>query len=118
MGDLQLEALIVGPLRRSRSRTQCKPTELVGEAAPLHQPHDQKRTRLLFAYFVDRDDIRVIQLGRGVSFSAKTSQGRWRVQFSSNHLQGDVPLARDLARAINNAHSATPNPPQNLEIRY
>src|SRR5262249_49184390 len=57
--------------------------------------------------FVDRHDVGVIQVSRGFRFGLEATHVVGRRELAAeNHLEGDESIEADLARLVNDAHSA------------
>src|SRR5437867_9207147 len=78
---------------------------VMGEARTLDKPHNEKRIRLVFAYFINRDDVRMIEFGGSFCFAAKAGQhcGRGQVP-KADHLYGHKPIEGALASPIDHPH--------------
>ena len=72
-----------------------------------HEAHREIVLRLVLPDFVNRHDIRMMQIRRGVRFVLKQPQRRFPRQFAGqNHLHRHFALQADLPCAINHSHSA------------
>ena len=77
----------------------------IGETHTLNEPHHQKRIGLVFAHFINRNDVCMIEFGRSFCFPTKAGQRCRRGQVpNANHFHGHKPVQRALAGSIHNAH--------------
>src|SRR5262249_36997497 len=78
----------------------------VGECPPFNQLHAEVMLVVMFADFVNGNDVRMIEPRRSFSFRVKTLDQRGRGQLTSqNHLERDGPIQAHLPGAIDYAHA-------------
>ncbi len=96
------------PPGRPEVRRKARPVG--GQAAVFEQLHAEVELTLVFADFVDRHDVRVVQVGDHFGLIAKALDlGRLGPATGPDHLQSDPPMEAALPRLVNHAHAALPD---------
>lgn len=97
-------------LGRSASAEPSEFREDVVEAEALDELHHVVVQTVLLADAEDRDDVRVVQPGGGLSLADEPLRVRRVVQqLRRQHLDRDAPTERDLFRLVHDAHPAVPD---------
>src|SRR6266705_1972881 len=88
------------------------------QAAPSRILHGEKRQPVFaLADLIDGKNIRMIETGRGFSFTPEAFQRFARIGLIGDYaLERDDPARMPLTRAINNAHSAASDFLQNFVV--
>ena len=87
------------------------------ERLPVDQVHGVEVVAVVLADGVDRDDVGVVQLGRGLGLALEALLGLGaHAQRGREDLQGHAALERDLAGLVDHAHTATADLAQQLEV--
>ena len=80
------------------------------QAAAVDQLYGKVILALVRADFVDRDDVRVVEVGGGLSLGLETLLLGCAREFpGANHLERHDAVETDLACSINHAHAAARN---------
>src|SRR5205823_3702807 len=95
------------PRRAFRCRArQPKLRHSLSQAGALDQLHAEILLALMLADFVNRNDVRMIQLGHGLGLGLEAAKGRCVRQLTSvNYLDGDLPVEANLESVIDQAHA-------------
>ena len=103
-----------GGVLASRSSMPCQP---IREAAALDQLHAKEVPSIVFADFVNRNDVGMVQAGDGFCFDAEAFEEIRRSKFpGEDELDGDHTIQRSLPRAIDNTHPTPRDRRQQLVI--
>ena len=118
------DAALVGVLHRAGQflhelgglrRTPRRPVPLAGEAAALHVLQRNERPALVFSYFVDLHNVRMVEPGDGLAFRPEARpllvQG---VLGRQDHFQGHDAPQRQVAGLVHHAHAAAAELVQHL----
>ncbi len=86
---------------------------------PLEQLHRNETLSVVFANFVDRADVGMIECGRGTSFSAEPFKClRILRQLVGQEFQRNKTAKRHVLRFVDDAHAAAPEFFQDAVVRY
>ena len=89
-----------------RGRGESELAEPLFEAAPFDQPRAEIVLPLDLPDLVDRDDVRMFELGDGFRFRAEPLDHRRRCEGAArDHLERDGPIQPELPCAVDDAHS-------------
>ena len=78
-----------------------------GQRAARNQLHAEKVPAFVFADFVDRDDVRMVEARRGGGLGVETLDEILRCELAlRDHLEGDFAIQAQLPRAPDDAHAA------------
>jgi hypothetical protein len=95
---------------RGPARLRVKIGDAFAQSASAHEAHAVKRRPVYLAGFVDGKNMRMIEAGYRLPFSAKSFQhSRGCGLLGQNHFDGHLTLRAVLHRAIDHAHSPTSN---------
>jgi hypothetical protein len=87
------------------------------EVATFHQPHREVMRAVLLAAFVERDYVRVIELGNGLDLDAETQARFVRKKVARlHHFQSHATIQPKLSGTIDNSHAAAGDFIQNLVV--
>src|ERR1700676_2352492 len=88
------------------------------EGAAFHEFHDEEGTAALFTDVVNGADIRMIESGSGVGFTAKTLEHGWITgEIFRKEFDGNKTLQASVFGLVNNAHAATAESFQDAVMR-
>ena len=107
------------PLRVALHRCEARLEQLAYEQvqrAPRHQLHRVVTAVVRFAEVKDRNDVVVLEIGRGPGFSFEPCQGRWVClpHCSGKDLERDFTTKRHLRSPVDDAHPAVAEHAANL----
>ena len=95
----------------------AKPRKLIAEATPFDQLHAEIMLPLMLADFVDRHDVRMVEVGGRLGLGMEPLDGALGSQLTGqNHLQGHQAMEAHLPRLIDHAHAAAGDLLQQLVI--
>jgi hypothetical protein len=94
-GDVHGRCGRKGPLRHDRSKR-----------AAAYELHRDIRDRILVPHGVNRDDIRVIETGRGTRFLFESAYGCLVIADRAENFQCHLPLQPNVSRPVHLAHAA------------
>ena len=87
-------------------------SEQGGQVPTRQHGHDEVGETIAFADVIDRDDVGVGELRRGLCLTSEAGTDRGIVrQLGRKHLDGDGPVQAQVARAVDHRHAATPDFP-------
>ena len=98
MQDVVLMGVLDGPReRRNIPRRHLAPhrplSETLRQAGALDVLHAEVRTAIDLTHFIDVNDIRMVEAGRGLSLRAEAAQVLWSgYRCTENHLDGYHPV--------------------------
>src|SRR6266550_3671655 len=101
----------LGHQRYSAARIVTQGWGFLEQTAASGEFHTEKwEAVLVFAHFVNRQDVRVIETGSSFSFPTKTGERFRRIGVKTgDSLQRDDPARMALPGAINDPHAAAPD---------
>ena len=89
----------------------------VGQASALDQAHGEEVAAVDLADFVDGDNVRMIEAASGLGFEEESPHGVRAGQSSlAQHLEGDDAMASRVPRAIDDAHAAPGDLPEQFIV--
>ncbi len=115
--ELQRLADLGDDLQRLARRKPAGPLELP-QVQPIHEFHEEIGEPVHLTELVDRDNVRMVQLGQraGLSPEAFGKAGPARGLRRQN-LQGDHPVKRALAGLIDRSHAPFADKPEKFKLR-